>query len=91
MPGDPQVELARIGLGIGDELGNRFGRNRWMDHHHVGKAEDASDRRDVAEKNEIELVEECRVDRVRRTDQKERIAIRRRAHGRFSADIAAAT
>ena len=89
MPADRHVDLARIGLGIGDELGNRLGRNRWIDHHDVGEAEDASDRRDVADKIEIELVVERRVDRVRRTDQKERIAIRRRAHDRLGADIAA--
>ena len=39
--GRRHVDLARIGLGIGDELGNRFGRKRWMDHHDVGLADDA--------------------------------------------------
>ena len=34
--GRRHVELARIGLGIGDELGNRLGRNRWIHHHDVG-------------------------------------------------------
>ena len=28
--GRRHVDLARIGLGIGDELGNRLGRNRWI-------------------------------------------------------------
>ena len=32
------VDLARIGLGIGDELGNRVDGNRWMEHHDVGCA-----------------------------------------------------
>ena len=36
--GRRHVDLARIGLGIGDELGNRLGRNRWIDHHDVGHA-----------------------------------------------------
>jgi hypothetical protein len=35
-----------------------------MYHHDVGKADDARDRRDVADKIEIELVVERRVDRV---------------------------
>ena len=28
--GRRHVDLARIGLGVGDELGNRLGRNRWI-------------------------------------------------------------
>ena len=31
-----KVDLARISLGISDELGDRFGRNRWMHQHDVG-------------------------------------------------------
>ena len=31
--GRRHVDLARIGFGIGDELGNGLGRNRWIDHH----------------------------------------------------------
>ena len=68
--GRRHVDLARIGLGIGDELGNRLGRNRWIHHHDKGHAADACDRRDVADEIEIELVIERRVDRVRRTDQR---------------------
>ena len=67
--GRRHVDLARIGLGIGDELGNGLGRNRWIDHHDIGHADDACDRRDVADEIEIELVVERRVDRVRRTAQ----------------------
>ena len=65
--GRRHVDLAGIGLGIGDELGNRLGRNRWIDHHDIGHADDARDRRDVADEIEIELVVERRVDRVRRS------------------------
>ena len=54
-----------------------------------GHAADARDRRDVADEIEIELVVERRVDRVRRSDQEERVAVRRRAHDRLGADIAA--
>jgi len=42
-----------IGLGISDELGNRFGRNRWIYYHDEGEADDAGDWRDVTEKNAL--------------------------------------
>src|SRR6185437_12820857 len=38
---------------------------------------------------EIKFVVERRIDRVRGTDQEERVAVRRRAHDRLSGDIAA--
>jgi hypothetical protein len=50
------VDAVGIGLGIGDELGDRRGRDRRVDHHHIGDAGDAADRRDVADEHEIELV-----------------------------------
>src|SRR4029453_1281518 len=89
--GRPETELAGICLGMGRELGNRLGRNRWIYHHDEREADDASDGRDVAKKNEIELVVERRVDCVRRTYHKNRVAIRRRSHDRLGANIAAAT
>ena len=55
----------------------------------IGIADDARDRRDVADEIEIELVVERRVDRVRRADQEERVAIRGRTHDRLGGDIAA--
>ena len=54
-----------------------------------GCANDARDRRDVADEIEIELVVERRVDRVRRSDKEERVAVRRRPHDRLGADIGA--
>src|SRR6516164_11214389 len=84
-------EPAGIGLGISDELGNRFGRNRWIYYHDEGVADDAGDWRDVAEKNEIELVVERRVDRVRGTYHEQRVAVRWRAHDRLGGNIAGST
>src|SRR5262245_37759817 len=84
-------ELARIGLGIDDELGDRIGWNRWIDHHDLGKADNARDGRDVADKIEIELFVERRIDRVCRSDEEERVAIRGRTHDRLSADIGASS
>src|SRR5713101_9151080 len=82
------VDLAWAGLGVGDELRNRLGRNRWIYHHEVGKAGDASDRRDVADEIEIEPFVECCADSVIRTSQKERIAVGGRTHDGFRPDIA---
>ena len=54
-------------------------------------ADDARDRRDVADEIEIELFVQRRVDRVRRSDQEERVAIGGRTHDRLGGDIAAGT
>src|SRR5262249_42069580 len=47
--------------------------------------------RNVADEIVVELVVQCRVDRVETTDHKQRVAVRRCAHDRLGADIAAAT
>src|SRR6516165_11779050 len=62
------ADFARIGLGIVDELGNRRGWNRWIDHHDIRGAANARDRRYVADEIEIELIVERRVHRVRQPD-----------------------
>src|SRR5215510_8003219 len=82
-------DLARIGLGIGDELGNCFGWNRWMHRYDVRLPVNACDRRDVADEIETELVIERGVDRVPTADYEQRVAVRRCAHDRLGADIAA--
>src|SRR5450759_3261544 len=87
--GRRHVELAGLGLGIVYELGDCLGRNRRIYLHDKGHADDACNRRDVTEKNEIELFVERRVDCVPRIDQEERIAIRGRIHDHLGADITA--
>ena len=77
-----------MGLGVGDELGNGLDRNHGIHHHQVGHADDARDRRDVADKIVIELVVKRRVCRVRQRDQKKRVAVRGRAYYRLGGDIA---
>ena len=84
-----EVELAGIGLGIGDELGNRFDRQRRIHLHDHGGAHDARDRSDIAEEIEIEVVVERHVDHVRRRDQEQRIAVGRRVGSGLGTDIAA--
>jgi hypothetical protein len=50
------VDLARVGLGIGDEFGNRLGRKRRVHHHDDRQTHDTRDGRDVANEIETELV-----------------------------------
>jgi hypothetical protein len=84
-----EIELARIGLGVGDELGNGGGRERRVHHRDVRHAGHAGDRRDVANEIEGELVVEGVVDRVRRNHLEQRVTVRRRLHHGLGADIAA--
>jgi hypothetical protein len=83
------ADLAWIGLGVGDELGNRLSRDRWIYRHDIWCADDVSDWRDIAKEIEAELIVERRVDRVRRNDPKERMAVGGRAHDGLGRDIAA--
>jgi len=83
------VDLARISLGIGNELGNRFGRNRRVHRHYVWRAHDAGNGRDVTNEIEIQLVKERRIGRVRRYGRKKRIAVARGSQSRFGADVPA--
>ena len=62
-----------------------------MDHHDEGTADEARDGRDVANEIEIEVVVKRRIDRVRRTDQEQRVTVRNCAHDRLGGDIAAGT
>src|SRR5262249_51797227 len=68
---------------------NCFGRDRWVHHHHQGRADDAGNWRDVADEIVIELVVECGVDRVQGSRQEERVAVGRGAHDRLGGNIAA--
>ena len=83
------IDLARIGLGIGDELGHRFGRHRRIDFHHVRHPHDAGNRRGIADEIEGQLGIKRGVDRIRRIDQQQRVTVRRRMNCRFGADIVA--
>src|SRR5262245_23443997 len=84
------IDLAGVGLDVDDEVRNGFHRHGWV-RHDKGRANDARGGRDVADKIEIELVVERRADRVRRTDPKQRIAVRDCSNDRLGANIAART
>ena len=88
--GRGEVEHARIGLGIGDQLGDGFDRQRRIDDHHVGEADEARDRLDLAQKFEIELFVEAGIGGVGRRRQQQRVAVGRCADERLGRDIGAA-
>src|SRR5262249_375612 len=60
------VDLARIDPSVGDELGDRLGRNWWIRLHDERDAVDACEGRNVANEIEIEMVIQRRVGRVNR-------------------------
>src|SRR5262249_1479803 len=63
--------------------------NRWIDHHEKRYANNASNRRDVAEKRETKVVVKRRVDRRRRVNHEECVAVWRRLHDYLGSDIGA--
>jgi len=81
------VDLARIGLGIGDELGNGFDRKRRIDHCDQRNAHETCDRHDVADEIEIELVVIGRIDGVGGGGQQQRVAVRRGTRDRLGRDV----
>jgi len=82
------VDLARIGFRIGNELGQGLGWNRRVHDHDVWKSDDRSDRRDVAQKIETELVIQCWIPRIVIPRHDQRIAIGSRADDRLGANVA---
>src|SRR5262249_4659733 len=73
------------------ELRDRFSRNGWNDHHDLGTAGNARDRRNVADEIEIELLVKRRIARVRKTNQEKRVAIRGRIHDGLGGDVGTRT
>src|SRR5882724_1512509 len=85
----PVEELARVRLGIVDELGKRLSRYRGMDYHDKGTADQPGHGRNVSNEIELELFVQRGVDRVWRTDEEQRLAVRNCVHDRLGRDIAA--
>jgi len=86
--GRRKIDLAGIGLGLGNKLRNRLGRNRWIDLHDKRATANACDRRSVADEIEIQPIVKCDGNRVCRNDQKERMAVGGRTRDRLGADVA---
>src|SRR5438876_10745577 len=83
-----EVDFARIGLGVSDELRNRLCRKGRIYRHDEGHAHDARDRSDVADEIEIEMLIEGCVDRVRRTGYEKHVAVGGSANNGFGRYIA---
>src|SRR5262249_24966048 len=57
--GRRHVDLAGIGLGVGNELGNRLDRHRWIRLHNKGLAMRACDRGASPDQMEFTLLLDC--------------------------------
>jgi len=86
--GRGNIDLARIGLGVGNKFRKRGGGDGRIDQEHHGKPDQPGDRRDVADKIEIQFFVECCVNRVRRHNVEKRAAVGRSRHHRLG-DVAA--
>ena len=84
------VELLRVLLGVGDELGQRLRRQLGIDHDHVRQDREQRDRREILLRVVAERLEQRPV-RRQRTDRAhhQRVAVGRRSDRRQSAGIAA--
>ena len=87
--GRGKAELARIGLGVGDQFRNGFYGNGGIDLDDVWHAHHAGNRRGVADEIEAEMRVKRGIGRDRRRHHEQRITVRRRLHDRFGAEIAA--
>src|SRR5262249_690245 len=85
--GRPHVDLCRISLPLGNELGHRLGRNRWIPQYGTGAGDQANDREGPKE-IELELVLRWRVHRGSRVKPEQRMAGGWRRRDRFGGDIA---
>src|ERR1700676_3900007 len=74
-PSRRHIDLAGIGLGIGDKFGNRLRRKRWIYRHDKGRADNARDCNNVAGEIEVQPLVTCRVDGVRGTGDEESISL----------------
>src|ERR1700704_5334088 len=83
------VDFARIGLGVGNELGNTLGWKRWIDLHKIRHPDNSRNGRDVTEEIVVEPVVEGRVDRMCRTYQEEGVAIFGRTYHSLGSDVTA--
>ncbi len=85
-----EVYLAGVFLRVVDELRQRLGRHRRVDHKHERQQHQARDRHQVAEEVEVELVVERHVEHVGHGRGEQRVAVRRRFHDDLGADIGGA-
>ena len=88
-PAEAKFSLPGLALACAISSGMVLTGSVGIDHHDVGRACGAGDRRDVAQEVEAQLLIERVVDRVRRHPLQQRVAVRRRLHHRLGPDVAA--
>src|SRR5262245_16941167 len=81
-------DLARIGVGVGDELRHSLDRNRRIEGQNAGVTTQARDGRDIATKIETEIAVDRRIPCVRRAGFEQRVTVGRRPHDHLSREIA---
>ena len=83
-------ELARIGLGVGDQLLDVFRRHRRMHHQHQRAGADQADRLEILARVVADIAVERRIDRQRPgAAEHQRVAVRRGLGDRARRDRAA--
>jgi len=86
-----EIDLARIDLGVIDEFFDRVCRHVRIDLHDIRHADEAGDRRHVADKIEWQVLVQAGIDGVGGVDEEHGIAVRRRVRGDFGGEIVAGT
>ncbi len=84
------VDLPGIGLGVGDEFRDRLHRYRRMHHHQQRCVREDRDWREVGAEIERQVLVERGRDGVGGVGHEQRVAVGRRAHRHFGADVGAA-
>ena len=88
--GRAEIDLAGIGLGIGDQFGDGFGRKRRIHHQRIRRVADQADRRKILARIVADVLVERRPDRERAgVAEHQRVAVGLAFGDRLGADGAA--
>src|SRR4051794_27548692 len=86
--GRGETNLARIGLGISNELRNRSDWQRWINDHNVRPADNGRDWGNVTDEIEIGFLVKRGINCVRKGNLKQCMTVWRCPDNRFSSNIA---
>ena len=88
--GGAEIDLAGIGLGVGDQLGHGLGRERGIHHQRIRRIADHADRRKILARIVADILVERRSDRQRAgIAEQQRVAVGIALRHRLGADGAA--